>query len=463
MSSTARVLWLDGLPLAPQHFQEADRLHAEALDARFRAMHRCPWGLRRLSLDPRSLREGVIRVDRLESVFADGTVAIVGPGSELTIKDRAVTGLGTDRAEVMVHVAIVRARRGRPDVGIEGARLRTIERASVDTHTEPPAEPVTVEIGVPALRIVFGHEAREDLETIPLLCVRRDELGQIRDTGRIVGPLLALGASEPLVARLTRLVERLGARRAALLVTRHERDAETIEVDPGDLTRFVLASAIATHHPVLRHRLVRGDGCLASLFEQLLALAGALSVLAVDAALEVPDLDPLEPDAAFGALFDRIDTLLTVTDRERARSIALEPRADGLHFARLDDACVRAERFYLAVRSVLTPRDVEGRLGGLAKVASYGEIAGVLETATPGAPLQVVHRPPPEIPMRAGETCFELSSTDRFFRAAIAERGIAVYLPARDFDPAHTQLTLVALARHGSDRATDRSAALLGG
>ena len=59
--------------------------------------------------------------------------------------------------------------------------------------------------------------------------------------------------------------------------------------------------------------------------------------------------------------------------------------------------------------------------------------------------------------MRAGETCFELPADDRHFRAALAERGIAVYLPARSFDPSHTRLTLVAIARAGWDRKTDRA------
>lgn len=463
MSNAARVLWLDGLPLAPQHFQESDRLHRDAIDSRFRAVHGSAWGVRRMTLDARALREGMIRIEQLEAVFADGTVVSIATGSELKIEDRPIIGLGPERSEVAVHIAIARDGRGRTDVGVDGARMRTIEQRSVDAHTETPAEPITIELGVPVLRIVFGHEAREDLETIPLCVVTRDATGQTRTNGAVIGPLLSIGGSEPLLARLTRLIERLGARRAALASARHERDASQIEVDPSDVTRFMLASAISTHHPVLRHQLRRAECDPERLYEQLLALAGALSILAVDAELDLPDFDRLEPERAFAAAFDRIDHLIAATDRERARIIALEPRSDGLHFARLDDESARAERFYLSVRSVLAPRDVESSLGGLAKVASYGEIASVLETATPGAPLTVVHRPPPEIPMRAGETCFELPVGDRHFRAAIAERGLAVYLPARSFDPAHTRLTLVALPRHGGERTTDRRSPVLSG
>ncbi len=456
--TTARMLWMDGLPLAPQHLQEADRLHHEALDGRFRITHGDgAWGIRLLALDPQALRDGVVRVARFEGVFADGTVVRLGEGSELVVPDRPIDGLGPERAEVSVHIALVRDRRTRSDLRGAVPRLRVLERRGVDTHTETPAEPVTLELGVPTLRIVMGHEPREDLETLPLGVARRDAHGATTLDETCVGPLLSIGASGPLLARLSRLVERLGARLAALVATRHERDAESVQVDPGDVTRFFLASALASHHPVLRHLLRRADAPPEALHERLLALAGALSVLAVDASIELPDFEPREPQRALTATMDRIDALLAATDREQARAIPLEPRSDGLHFARLDEQAARGERYYLSVRSVLPARDVESSLVGLAKVASFADIARVLETATPGAPLQLVHRPPPEVPMRAGETCFELPADDRHFRAALAERGIAVYLPARSFDPSHTRLTLVAIARAGWDRKTDRA------
>lgn len=453
--TTSRMLWPDGLPLAPQHFQLADRLSHEGLEARLRMACGARWGLRRLALDARALAEGTIRVEALDAVLADGTVLSVGPGSEVVIEDRPLVGFGPDRHELVVHVAVVRERADRHALAGATPRLRRVERRAIDAHTETPAEPLDVELGVPVAKIVLGHEAREDLETLPICVVRRDGSGVVRATDTIVGPLLSIGASAPLMARLSRLVERLGARRAALFSARHERDAGGVDVDPSDLSRFLLASAVATHHPVLRHVLTRSESDPEALFEKLLALAGALAVLATDGSLELPDLDPLAPHAALTALFDRIEALLAATARDRSRTVTLEARSDGLHFARLDDETARGERFFLAVRSVLASREVESSLGGLAKVASYGEIAGVLESATPGAPLRVVHRPPPEIPLRAGETCFELPAGDRHVRAALAERGIAVYLPARSFDPAHTRLTLVAVTGPAASR-TDR-------
>jgi type VI secretion system protein ImpJ len=455
MTTPARMLWIDGLPLSPQHFQESDRFHELSLERRVASITRGPaWGIRELRLDVRALRDGVVRIERLEAVFPDGTYVDVDAVDALP--DRPIAGLGPERAKVDVHVAISRRREGRPEVGPADARLVRLERHAIDVHTDEPAEPQVLELGVPSVRIVFGHEPREDLETVLICSVRRDAAGALTLVEETVPPVLRISASDTLASQLSSLVARLTSRREALLAVRRERDADSIEVDAGGVTRFLLLQTISTHLPVLRHLLRRGDARPEILYERLLELVGGLSAFAVDAHLDVPDLDPLDLGSTLLPLFDRAARLVAATDRERSRVIPLEARADGLHFAAVDEDVARCERFLVAVRSSLPESEVLASLAGLAKVASYREIASVLSSATAGAPLHVVHRPPPEVPTRSGELYFEVAKDDRFFRTALGERGVAVYLPARPFDPLSTHVSLVAIVR--GERPTDRSA-----
>jgi type VI secretion system protein ImpJ len=455
MGTPARMLWIDGLPLSPQHFQEADRFHELSLDRRVACVTRGPaWGIRELRIDPRALAEGVLRVERLEAIFPDGTYVDIA--SQDPVPDRPVTGLGPERSKVDVYVGLARRREGRPELGTPDARLRRIERRATDVHTEEPAEPLVLELGTPDVRVLFGHEAREDVEALLVCSVRRDAQGKVVLVDESIPPLLRVGASEPLMAQLSSLVARLASRRDALLALRRERDAESIEVDASGVTRFLLLQTLSTHLPVLRHLLRRGDARPEVLHERLLELIGGLSAFAVHADLDLPDHDPLDLGASLLPLFDRAARLVAATDRERSRVIPLEARADGLHFAAIEDDVAHCERFLVAVRSTLPEPEVVKSLTGLAKVASYREIASVLASATPGAPLQIVHRPPPEVPTRSGELYFEVEKDDRFFRTALGERGVAVYLPARPFDPSTTRVSLVAIVR--GERATDRGA-----
>jgi type VI secretion system protein ImpJ len=66
--------------------------------------------------------------------------------------------------------------------------------------------------------------------------------------------------------------------------------------------------------------------------------------------------------------------------------------------------------------------------------------------ATPGVPIQATHRPPAEIPVRAGVTYFQLNLQNDYWRSIQQEKGVAIYLPP-PFDPAHVKLELLAVPR----------------
>lgn len=70
------VQWFEGMLLAPQHFQVADR-RAEALRAyHLHAAAPFSWGVRRLTIDSSLLLTGIVRVTELEAILPDGLVVI---------------------------------------------------------------------------------------------------------------------------------------------------------------------------------------------------------------------------------------------------------------------------------------------------------------------------------------------------------------------------------------------------
>ena len=70
------VQWFEGMLLAPQHFQLADR-RAEALRAyHLRAAAPFHWGVRRLAIDSTLLLTGIVRVTELEAILPDGLVVV---------------------------------------------------------------------------------------------------------------------------------------------------------------------------------------------------------------------------------------------------------------------------------------------------------------------------------------------------------------------------------------------------
>jgi type VI secretion system protein ImpJ len=61
----------------------------------------------------------------------------------------------------------------------------------------------------------------------------------------------------------------------------------------------------------------------------------------------------------------------------------------------------------------------------------------------------VNHRPPPEVPVKAGQVYFDISIGNAYWRKIMLERELAVYLPPF-FEPSRTQLFLLAVPKSGA-------------
>ena len=59
-------------------------------------------------------------------------------------------------------------------------------------------------------------------------------------------------------------------------------------------------------------------------------------------------------------------------------------------------------------------------------------------------PLQVNNRPPPEVSVRAGTVYFSLMVDDPYWKNALRDRAVAIYLP-QPFDPSRTKIELLAI------------------
>jgi len=124
---------------------------------------------------------------------------------------------------------------------------------------------------------------------------------------------------------------------------------------------------------------------------------------------------------------------------------------DGIHLGKLDDdRLLSAPQYVLSVRSEIPEAQLAQRLPGLCKIAARSQLPQVIRAAaTPGVPITVTHRPPAEIPVRAGVTYFTLTLQNEFWRQIVEERLVAIYLPP-PFGPQHVKLELLAVPKGGA-------------
>ncbi len=450
-----KVLWSEGLLMAPQHLQQTDRYHEALVAGRLAALHPHPWGALRVELDRQAIADGVIKLEHFAGVLPEGAVLTIDKGSPEAPPSRPIEGLLPERSTLEVFLAIPSERENVHQIGARSRYTAHVRRIA-DLTTED-SEPTEVELALRNVRFVFGHESRDDMEAIKIAEIRRESRGLYALDESFIPPCLRMGASPVLIAKLEKLLALMNTRRQALIDARRERDAETVEADAADITRFMLLHDLSRVLPALTHLKRSADLSPRELYRHLLDLLGSLATFSVDASLDVPEFEHLDLRATFDPLFGRLEQLLGNTHRESCFVIDLEGRGDGMHLGRIDDRIARCDRFLLAVRTAVPVRDAASLLPSIGKVASWQQVTHVVNAAMPGAKLEITHRPPPEVPVKTGEIYFSIDARGPYWNEITREQAIAVFLP-RPFEAMQTQVSLLALPpRTGAQAVSARS------
>lgn len=436
--------------MCPQHLQQQDLFFDASLAARVQALSEYAWGVVSMTIDQGELSSGTFKLSQFMGVLPGGLpldfapADVGGPASRPL--DAHFTGT---TATLEVHLGVKNAREGIPNYqdGLDdsaSARFRISNRPVPDLTIAKTEQIISFARANAVL--LFGSESREDFETIKIAEVQRDATGHYRLSPNFIPTSLRVAASPVLSTYLQDILSTMLAKQRALAETRRQVDAAAVEFTAQDITRFLLLNALSTNIPVIRHIIDTRTESPLGAYLTLVRLAGALTTFAGDVD---PSTFPLyqhnDLRATFEPLVAVINRMLGATVKERCITVPLEARQDGMWIGQLkDERLPRCTSFVLAVDAQSPQQDTANRLPKLSKIASWKQIAQIVRSATPGVPLTVTHRPPPEIPVRPKQVYFLLNLDDPYWRAISTEKTVAIYLPP-PFDPTKAQIVLMGI------------------
>jgi type VI secretion system protein ImpJ len=259
-----------------------------------------------------------------------------------------------------------------------------------------------------------------------------------------VPPCLRISASPFILEGVRRLLRLMLGKQRELTEARRHRDAAAVEFTGADVTRYLQLTALNGIIPVMNHVVDSGDLPPEQAYLLLVQAVGQLFTF--DAAGDptaLPKFQYLNLRGTFHALFTQAQGLLKSVALEQCIAVPLEAKQGGLIVGRLDDDRFhRCNQVILTVRSTLPEQQVADQFPRLSKIASAQEIHGIVQAAAPGVPLSVTFRPPPEVPVRPGVVYFSLGTHDGYWKNAIRDRSVAIYLP-QSLDPRGTQVELL--------------------
>ena len=307
------------------------------------------------------------------------------------------------------------------------ARWRAEEHAMRVETTGLAERPI--QLARPNLRLLLEGESAEGFVTVPVARVRRGAAGELALDPAFVPPVLDLTASETLHGIARRLVERVAGRAAALAGTRRQRNQGLADFSITDVASFWLLYTLNTHLPPLRHLVEVRGGHPAPLWEELVALAGALTTFAEPRPL--PTYDHRRLGECFGALEARLLELLDTAVPETAVSIPLRPVTASMHAVAIEQQTwLAAPQWYLAVSAPMRQHELLPRVLQGFKVGSADVVDTLIRQALPGLELAHVAQPPAGVPVKLDYLYFALRRGGPAWEAIERARNLAVYVPA---------------------------------
>lgn len=461
MKGLQRVVWSEGMLVSPQHLQQADLYHERLLDCRLAASTPLSWGIMAVEIDAGALAAGQLVVKRFSGVLPDGLPLDLKAGDP---ESPAARPIGTNFPPALqaleVFLAVPKEREGVPSVAAEmGDGKSPVGKAAIRTRFRSGSQKIVDMTGEAAdlsmafaqrnLTIMFGNEARDDYESIKIAEIVRDAGGALLVSDAFIPSVLTIAASPFLMGAVQRLLALMVAKQRQLAAERAQRDSASVEFGANDVTRYLQLSALNATIPFLVHAGRNGELSPRELFLFLIQSAGALSTFSVDTDPSAfPPFIFTDLRSTFEELFALLTGLLRANLREMCVRVPIEVH-EGIHVGALnDERILKCQQFVLGAQSSMPVEQLARELAGRAKIASWSQLPFLMRQATRGVNLQVTHRPPPEIPVRAGVVYFLMDTSVEHWRHVLAERKVAVYAPP-PFDPSQVKVEIYGIPSKG--------------
>lgn len=442
MKFLSRVVWSEGMYLAPHHFQTQSRHVEDSLTFLANSLWNEPWGFLRLDLDARAIANGTISLLQAAGLFPDG-LAFDIPTSDSAPPSRNIAAdFSPSGSELLLFLAIAERKNVGYDIGSANsdvdARYRPVAHILRDETNGTDEQ--EVELAHKNLRILLASELTSGLLSIPIARVVRDSRGVLTYDPDFVPPSLRISASDSLMLLLTRLLETIAEKSSTVLRGSQRADRFEPGVSPLEIANFWFLHALHSALPPLRHLLLTRRAHPADCFLELSRFAAALCTFAVDSdPSALPDYDHHDPGPAFFALNVHILRHLEIIVPTNVIPFQFTSSAPYIHKAAIPDQRVlRHARWALGVRSSIGESDLLRLVPRLVKLCSARFVPELVKRALPGMTLTHLPVPPSALRPEPDMQYFAVDLADACWEHILQTATVGIYIPGEIADSSFT-------------------------
>jgi type VI secretion system protein ImpJ len=434
MKLLSKIVWSEGMYLAPHHFQAQNRYFEDSVHFATASLWRYAYGFAELQIDADALRSGTVALLSARGMFEDGLPFDI-PVSDPQPEPLEIAQKFPPNAEsVTVCLCVPKFAANGANCAIDdgasaSSRYNGVLKAFPDENTG--YDDKDVRIGIKNLRLMVQSETAPNLMTLPVIRVVRDGSGHFTTDSSFMAPSLHLDVNDSMVGLLKRLVEILEEKSAAVSQEQTQSGRFQRSMSERNVSQFWFLHAVNSALAELRHLLMSKHGHPEELFCAMSRLAGALCTFDVEAHPRLlPKYDHLDPGGCLNILDGHIRRLLELNVPTQGILIPLKPVNRYFFMGEVsDERCLGRARWILSIYSPIGEADLIQHTAQLVKICSAKFVEKLVERAMPGFTLTHLQVPPSSISAKVDHQYFSISRSGGCWESIMSTRGVGIYVP----------------------------------
>jgi type VI secretion system protein ImpJ len=431
--NNAKILWGEGLFLRPQHFQRQDSYVEEHAKRALLAANPYAWGVRDLDLDVDSLRNGILRFNRISAIFPNGD-SFIAPDIDQLPAPLALNASVSDDGTTDFYLALnhLNGHGGNcaetlADSG--QARYLVVQRDATDLFTDASEADIATLSQISHLK--SGNDNLDQFLTLPITRIRRTSSNSFEVEQAFMPPSISLRSAPNLFMMLRRQIDALLAKVEALYGFHREPSKNVIEFRSGDIASFWLLHTASSACATLTHLFRNPDTSPERLFQELLRLAGGLMTFSKGYTLnDLPSYDHLQPGPGFWRIDQILRNLLDTVISTRYFAISLTQPKPSFYAGHLDSDKIDSETaFYLSVTASHPQSEIIESIPLRIKLGAPDDVEKLVLSAMSGVRLSHASQVPGAIPVRPGACYFALDAHGPLYERMLKAQSVMIYAP----------------------------------
>ncbi|MGF1722348.1 type VI secretion system baseplate subunit TssK [Vibrio kyushuensis] len=431
MDAFKKVVWQEGMFIAPQHFQQQDRYVQNYIRQNVETLAGISpfYGVTELSINHDLLKIGKLSVSHCSGLFPDGT--------HFDLLNEIVIDIPQGTIETIVYLALPISLQGNNDYSQKNSDQSRYLTQAINVFDTSTSENANVEIDVALLNISLKFNS-DDVSGFTLIPVAKvlecSESGDVVLDRSFIPASLHYGASLLLIERIkeihaltnnraNNLIKRIQAGQGQKSAQSMMQDYLWLQVLNSWLPWFDLTIA----NPKLQtHKLYSK---LKQFEAQVLALTPALP----DTCKPLSQHDLYE---CFNPLFSNLRNMLTLVQQDSVLEyhwdMSLFEKRRLLRTIIKDTSAVANRRLVLSVKSNINSSDLNELFPVSAKLSSNTRIVDIVRNSLSGITITPLPLAPSELKPIQGVSYFEIDSLDKTWTEMLDNRdALAMHVDAR--------------------------------